>query len=95
MVWLGASRLPQVREFDGNQIMRNAILGNHLYLGTVNNAPQDMQSAINHLSNLYSQYGETIAQMITEQVDPSDSLWHYSNREPQGIKTIVRYAGLT
>ena len=95
MVWLGASRLPQVREFDVNQIMRNAILGNHLYLGTVNNAPQDMQSAINHLSNLYSQYGETIAQMITEQVDPSDSLWHYSNREPQGIKTIVRYAGLT
>ena len=33
--------------------------------------------------------------MITEQVDPSESLWHYTNREPQGIKTIVRYAGLS
>lgn len=94
MVWLGASRLPQTREFDVNRIMRNAILGNHLYLGTVNNAPQDMQSAINHLAGLNSQYGETIASMITEQVDPSESLWHYTNREPQGIKTIVRYAGL-
>ncbi|MBA60977.1 MAG: hypothetical protein CMJ76_01305 [Planctomycetaceae bacterium] len=95
MVWLGASRLPQVRDFDVNQIMRNAILGNHLYIGTVNNAPQDMQSAINHLAGLNQQYGETIARMITEQVVPADSLWHYTNRTPQGIKTIVRYAGFS
>ena len=91
MVWLGASRLPQVREFDVNQIMRNAILGNHLYLGTVNNAPQDMQSAIDHLYQLKSQYGEAIASMITNKVAPADSLWHYTNREPQGVKTVVCY----
>ncbi len=95
MVWLGASRLPKIREFDVNQIMRNAILGNHLYLGTVNNAPQDMQSAIDHLGCLNARYGMTIGKMITERVDPADSLWHYTNREPQGIKTIVCYAGLT
>ncbi len=92
MVWLGASRLPQVSEFDVNQIMRSAILGNHLFIGTVNNAPQDMQSAINHLAKLNSQYGGAIAKMITQQVDPQDSLWHYTNRVPQGIKTIVKYA---
>ena len=95
MVWLGASRLPKVREFDINQIMRNAILGNHLYIGTVNNAPQDMQSAIDHLGCLHARYGIAIAKMITERVDPADSLWHYTNRERQGIKTIVCYAGLT
>ncbi|HAL14400.1 MAG TPA: hypothetical protein DCP67_11360 [Planctomycetaceae bacterium] len=92
MVWEGCSRTPESADHNLSLIMRNAILRNHVFLGTVNNAPQDMQSGVDFLVSLDDKYGHAIRKMITNRVTPENSLWHYQNREPQGIKTIVEYS---
>ena len=89
LVWEGSTRLPQSRQHNVAEIMRAGILGNHVYLGTVNNAPVDMQSALAHLLSQQSRYGSAIRQLVTRQVSVDDSLWHYQHREPQSIKTVV------
>ena len=69
--------------------MRAGILRNHVYLGTVNNAPVDMGRALEHLVSQRPRYGSAIRQLVTRQVSVDESLWHYQNREPQGVKTVV------
>ena len=89
LVWEGSTRLPQPCQHNVAEIMRAGILRNHVYLGTVNNAPVDMGRALEHLVSQRSRYGSAIRQLVTRQVSVDESLWHYQNREPQGVKTVV------
>ena len=91
MVWLGSSRRPQPRRHNLDVLMRNAVLRNHVHLGTVNAAPRDFEQAIEHLSELNRTHSEQMRAIFTAHVSLSDVLWHCKNREPQGIKTVVRY----
>lgn len=93
MVWEGCSRTPEPSDHNVSLMMRNAILRNHIFLGTVNNAPQDMQSGVDFLVALNEKYGSAIRKLVTCRVDPENALWHYQNREPQGIKTVIEYSG--
>ena len=89
LVWEGSTRLPQPRQHNVAEIMRAGILRNHIYLGTVNNAPVDMGRALEHLISQRPRYGSAIRQLVTRQISVDESLWHYQNREPQGVKTVV------
>lgn len=89
LVWEGSTRLPQPRQHNVAEIMRAGILRNHIYLGTVNNAPVDMGRALEHLVSQRPRYGSAIRQLVTRQISVDESLWHYQNREPQGVKTVV------
>jgi threonine dehydrogenase-like Zn-dependent dehydrogenase len=89
MVWLGSSRRPQPRTHNLDLLMRNAVLRNHIHLGTVNAAPRDFVQAIEHLRQLQRERGRQLAALITDRVSPRDALWHYRHRRSQGIKTVV------
>ena len=89
MVWLGSSRMPEPRTHNLDVLMRNAILRNHVHLGTVNAAPRDFTDALQHLEQLNQTCREDVTALLTECVSVRDSLWHYSHRRPQGIKTVV------
>jgi hypothetical protein len=91
MVWLGSSRLPQPRPHNLDVLMRNAVLRNHVHVGTVNAAPRDFEAALKHLRQLRQTHQPELAALITQRVSLPDSLWHYRNRVPQGIKTVVTY----
>jgi threonine dehydrogenase-like Zn-dependent dehydrogenase len=91
MVWLGSARVPKPRELNVSQVMRHAVLRNHIHLGTVNAAPRDFADALVHLAQLNAAAPQQLAAIFTERVAPEDSLWHYENRRPQGIKTIVEF----
>ncbi len=91
MVWLGSSRLPRPLPHNLDVLMRNAILRNHVHLGTVNAAPRDFVAALRHLEQLQQSQGSDLAALLTERVPLRDSLWHYRHRVPQGIKTVVMY----
>jgi threonine dehydrogenase-like Zn-dependent dehydrogenase len=89
MVWLGSSRRPHPRTHNLDQLMRHAVLRNHIHLGTVNAAPRDFVNAIEHLGQLQRTRGRQLAALITDRVSPRDALWHYRHRRSQGIKTVV------
>lgn len=91
MVWLGSSRRPHARPLNVELLMRNAILRNHIHLGTVNAAPRDFQTALDILEQLWGSQRQALQSLITARVSPDDSLWHYGHRQPQGIKTVVMY----
>ncbi|MEX2185384.1 MAG: alcohol dehydrogenase catalytic domain-containing protein [Pirellulales bacterium] len=91
MVWLGSSRVPQPRTHNVARLMRDAVIRNHVHLGTVNAAPRDFADALAHLAELHERCGEPLAALITNRVRGDDALWHYEHREPQGIKTVVMY----
>lgn len=89
IVWLGSTRSPQPRALDVSRLMRDGILRNHLHLGTVNSALRDFQDALAHLAQLQQTHAAELAALFTARVPMKDALWHYENREPQGIKTVV------
>jgi len=91
MVWLGSSRLPQAASHNVGVWMRDGLLSNHICLGSVNAAPRDFSRALEYLLQLQREKGDTLARMITKRLEPAESLWHYQNREPQGIKTVLMY----
>ncbi len=91
MVWLGSSRISAPRTHDVDRLMRNAVLRNHIHLGTVNAAVRDFASAIGHLERLLLHHPREVAALITARVEIGDSLWHYQHRQPQGIKTVIAY----
>jgi threonine dehydrogenase-like Zn-dependent dehydrogenase len=91
MVWLGSSRMPESRPHNVDVLMRNAVLRNHVHLGTVNAAPRDFVAAIQHLEQLHEECANELTAVLTERVALQDSLWHYRHRLPQGIKTVVVY----
>jgi threonine dehydrogenase-like Zn-dependent dehydrogenase len=91
MVWLGSSRVPQPRTHNVARLMRDAVMRNHVHLGTVNAAPRDFADALAHLAQSHERFGGPLAALITNRARGDDALWHYEHREPQGIKTVVMY----
>lgn len=92
MVWLGSTRIPQPTSLNVAAMMQHGLMNNHLHIGCVNSAPRDFEDAILHLTALKKTYQQELQSLITARVTMQDSLWHYLNREPQGIKTIVEYS---
>jgi len=91
MAWLGSSRLPRSGEHDVSTLMRDAVLRNHVHLGSVNAARRDIIDALAHLGDAIERWPQAADAMITTRLDPKESLWHYQHREPQGIKAILDY----
>lgn len=93
MVWLGSTRRPQPVPLDMARVMRLGLLRNHIHLGTVNAAPRDFFSALERLEELQAQQPELLWQLITMRTEPGteETLRHYTDRDRQGIKTIVMY----
>jgi threonine dehydrogenase-like Zn-dependent dehydrogenase len=89
MVWLGSSRVPRPLELNVAQLMRDAVVRNHVHLGSVNAAPRDFLDALAHLDQLRVQRPQALSALITARVSPDESLWHYEHRQDQGIKTVV------
>jgi threonine dehydrogenase-like Zn-dependent dehydrogenase len=92
IVWLGSLRKPQPAVHNVQRLMRDGLVRNHLHIGCVNAAPRDFEDALAHLSQLKRTHAAELAALITARVAPADSLWHYTHRQPQGIKTVVVYA---
>lgn len=90
-VWLGSSRTPEPHLLGVERLMRDGLLRNHLHLGSVNAAPRDFHDALAHLAQLDQTYPAELRSLITARVRPADSLPHYVNRQPQGIKAVVVY----
>ncbi|MGE0610445.1 MAG: alcohol dehydrogenase catalytic domain-containing protein [Pirellulales bacterium] len=91
MVWLGASRVPQPLSLNVARMMRDGLLRNHLHVGSVNAAPRDFHDALEHLGQLHAGTPQLLDRLITARVPPSEALWHYEHRQPQGIKTVVDF----
>jgi threonine dehydrogenase-like Zn-dependent dehydrogenase len=91
MVWLGSSRVPAKEQFNVARLIRDGLVRNHLFLGSVNAALRDFQSAIEHLSELQQRQPDLLDALITARVTPEDAPWHFANRTEQGIKTVVKY----
>jgi threonine dehydrogenase-like Zn-dependent dehydrogenase len=89
MVWLGSSRVPRPLELNVAQLMRDAVVRNHVHVGSVNAAPRDFFDALAHLDQLRVQRPQALSALITARVSPDESLWHYEHRQDQGIKTVV------
>ncbi len=89
MCWLGASRSGKPKELDLMQVMQNAILRNHLHFGSVNAALRDFEDALRDLARMQREFPSALGRLITSRTGLEDALWHYTNREPQGIKTVV------
>jgi len=91
LVWLGSTRRPKPIEHNISRMMRDGVLRNHIHLGTVNASPRDFRDALLHLAQFQASRPAALSALITARVPPADALWHYENREPQGIKTVVMY----
>lgn len=91
MVWLGSSRRPQPSEYNVGALLRDSLLANHVFIGSVNSAPRDFHDALKDLAQLAAKNRLALDQLFTDRVSPGDALWHYQNRRSQGIKTIVQY----
>jgi len=89
MCWLGAARHGKPKQLNLMQMMQNAILGNHLHFGSVNAAPRDFEHALRDLVLMNQTHHAALSSLITSRVSMEDALWHYTHREPQGIKTVV------
>ncbi|MEQ8791665.1 MAG: alcohol dehydrogenase catalytic domain-containing protein [Pirellulaceae bacterium] len=92
LVWLGSSRQPRPRDLNVAGMMRHGVLRNHVHVGCVNAAPRDFRDALSDLTSLAVTHRVQLSSLITDRVAPEDSLWHFTNRRPQGIKTILEYA---
>jgi threonine dehydrogenase-like Zn-dependent dehydrogenase len=92
IVWLGSLRQPQPALHNVQRLMRDGLVRNHLHIGCVNAAPRDFEDALAHLTQLKRTHAAELAALITARVPPADSLWHYTHRQPQGIKTVVMYS---
>jgi threonine dehydrogenase-like Zn-dependent dehydrogenase len=89
MAWLGSSRVPRPRELNVAQVMRDAVVRNHVHIGCVNAAPRDFRDALSHLDQLRRQRPDALSALITARLPPEEALEHYTHRQPQGIKTVV------
>jgi len=89
MCWLGASRNARTKPLNLMRSMQQAILGNHLHFGSVNAAPRDFESALHNLVTMNRTHAEQLRALITCRVSLEEALWHYTHREPQGVKTVL------
>jgi radical SAM superfamily enzyme with C-terminal helix-hairpin-helix motif len=72
-------------------LLRDSLLANHVFIGSVNSAPRDFHDALKDLAQLAEKNRPALDQLFTDRVSPADALWHYQNRREQGIKTVVQY----
>ena len=91
MVWLGSSRTPEPKPLDVAQMMRDGVLRNHIHIGSVNAAPRDFEAALAHLEQLRTTHAAALSGLITDRVTPQEAPPHFSQRQPQGIKTVIEY----
>ena len=91
MVWLGSERRPRPGRHNVSLLMRNAVLGNHLFLGTVNAARRDVEQALRDLATLKQTQPEILSGLITDRVPLADALAHFRDRRPLSIKSVVVY----
>jgi threonine dehydrogenase-like Zn-dependent dehydrogenase len=91
MVWLGSSRVPQARSHNVERLMRDGLLRNQLFIGSVNAAPRDFHDALSHLQYWKDRDATALRSLITARVRQDEALWHYEHRQPQGIKTVVEF----
>jgi threonine dehydrogenase-like Zn-dependent dehydrogenase len=89
MAWLGSSRVPKPLKLNVAQLMRDAVVRNHIHIGCVNAAPRDFHDALAHLDQLRRQRPAALSSLITARVSPQEALEHYERRQPQGIKTVI------
>lgn len=92
IVWLGSDRVPKPAMHNVQKLVREGLLRNHLHIGCVNAAPRDFSDALAHLALLAKDRRTELAALITARVKPEQALWHYEHREPQGIKTVLKYS---
>jgi threonine dehydrogenase-like Zn-dependent dehydrogenase len=91
MVWLGSSRIQHAAEMNVARLIRDGLVRNQLFLGSVNAAVRDFHDAIAHLGQMHAAKPKSLEAVITARVGPDDALWHFEHRQPQGIKTVVVY----
>lgn len=91
MVWLGSTRRPRAAEQNVGRMMRDSLVRNHLIIGSVNAADSDFENSLRNLAKLGRQRPGLVDRLITARVTPDDALWHYEQRAPQGIKTVVMF----
>ncbi len=91
MVWVGAPWEPIEEPLALGALMRDAILRNQIFLGTVNSAEQDFRSAFQALFWLKDQ-GIDLHRVITERISLEESLPFYCERPTQSIKSVVTFA---
>jgi threonine dehydrogenase-like Zn-dependent dehydrogenase len=92
MSWLGSVRTPLPASHNMAKLMRDGLVRNQAYVGCVNAAPRDFECALAHLQQLYGPLRKELDALITARVCSEDALWHYTQRQPQGIKTVVHFA---
>jgi len=91
IVWLGSDRRPEPRSFNLGLMIRDGLLRNHLHIGCVNAAPRDFSMALEILGRMESLLPQSVRKLFTARVGQAEALWHYQQRQPQGIKTVVDY----
>jgi threonine dehydrogenase-like Zn-dependent dehydrogenase len=91
MVWLGSSRIQQAAELNVARLIRDGLVRNQIFLGSVNAAVRDFYDAMSHLRQMHAAKPQALAAVITARIAPDDALWHFEHRQPQGIKTVVAY----
>jgi threonine dehydrogenase-like Zn-dependent dehydrogenase len=91
MVWLGADRRPMSKEHNVSQLMRDAIMRNHIHLGSVNAAMRDFRDAIAHLKYFQQTKPQELDSLITRRVTPQDAISEYRSRTAQSIKAVLMY----
>ncbi len=91
MVWLGSRRQQHAAPAEVARLMRDGLLRNHIYLGSVNAAPRDFRDALAHLAILRTTHVDELRGLMTHEVALDEAPWHYHNHAPQGIKIVVRY----
>ena len=91
MVWVGAPWEPIEEPLALGALMRDAILRNQIFLGTVNSAEQDFRSAFQALF-WFKDQGIDTQRVITERMNLAESLPFYCERPPQSIKSVVTFS---
>jgi threonine dehydrogenase-like Zn-dependent dehydrogenase len=91
MTWLGSSRRQAPGELNVARLIRDGLVRNQIFLGSVNAAVRDFHDAIAHLQQMRAAKPAAVAAVVTARVGFDDALWHFEHRQPQGIKTVVEY----
>jgi threonine dehydrogenase-like Zn-dependent dehydrogenase len=92
MVWLGSSRRQHAGEVNVARLVRDGLVRNQIFLGSVNAAVRDFHDAMAHLRQMHAANARAAEAVVTARVGlDDDALWHFEHRQPQGIKTVVVY----
>jgi threonine dehydrogenase-like Zn-dependent dehydrogenase len=92
MVWLGSSRIPKAEPLNVARFIREGLVRNHIFIGSVNSALRDFEAAIAHLTELQQHKPELLDALVTSRVSADDALWHFAHRTSQGIKAVIEYS---